>query len=239
MAADDHLIEHRLSGRTLVADGWLRVDCDHVRLPDGSDATREYIRHSGAVAVVATLDDGRLVLVRQYRYPLSRVLLELPAGKREPGEATVSCGQRELLEETGYRATEWAYGGRIHNAAAYSTECIWIWFARGLVAGAQQLDVGEFVESVLMNDEPLLALERSGQLTDVKTLVGLHWLRQWRNGSRDLDWQPAAAASDVAAGVDADADSAGPSSLSGADAADAADRADAAATASNAAGGSP
>lgn len=191
MATDQHLIEHRLGGRTLLGDGWLQVDCDEVRLPDGNTATREFIRHGGAVAVIPILPDDRLVLVRQYRYPLSKVLLEWPAGKRDPGETTLFCGQRELLEETGYRAAEWACGGEIHNAAAYSTESIWLWFARGLVAGRQHLDEGEFVEAVQMSEEELLALELRGSLTDVKTLIGLQWLRQWRSGIRTLDWQPA------------------------------------------------
>ncbi len=198
MATDDHLIEQRLSGRTLLGEGWLRVDCDRVRLPDGSTATREYIRHSGAVAVVPLLDNGDLVLVRQYRYPLSKVLLEWPAGKREAGETTLECAQRELLEETGYRAAEWAYGGEIHNAAAYSTESIWLWFARGLRPGPQRLDDGEFVEAVQMDADELLALELSGQLPDIKTLLGLHWLGQWRSGTRRLDWQAADVAEDVA-----------------------------------------
>ena len=191
MAADAHLIEQRLSGRTLFGDGWLQVDCDQVRLPDGSTTTREFIRHGGAVAVIPILPDDRLVLVRQYRYPLSKVLLEWPAGKLESGEAPLLCGQRELLEETGYRAAEWAYGGEIHNAAAYSTESIWFWFARGLVPGPTRLDDGEFVETVQMRDAELLALELSGSLPDVKTLIGLQWLRQWRAGLRRLDWQPA------------------------------------------------
>lgn len=205
MAADDHLIEKRLSGRTLWGDGWLQLECDEVRLPDGSTSTREYVRHGGAVAVVPILDMGmdmsncRLVLVRQYRYPLSRVLLEWPAGKRDPGETTLFCGQRELLEETGYTAAEWAYGGVIHNAAAYSTESIWLWFARGLQAGPQRLDEGEFVESVQMDDAQLLQMELDGRLTDVKTLTGLHWLRQWRTGVRRLVWQAADSATDAAA----------------------------------------
>lgn len=191
MAGDEHLIERRLNGSTLLGNGWLQVDRDEVRLPDGNTATREFIRHGGAVAVVPILSDDRLVLVRQYRYPLSKVLLEWPAGKIEAGEPHRLCGQRELQEETGYVATEWAYGGEIHNAAAYSTESIWLWFARGLVAGKQQLDDGEFVETVQMSEAELLTQELNGSLTDVKTLIGLHWLRQWRTGVRKLDWQRA------------------------------------------------
>lgn len=193
---EPHLVEHFVASRTLLSGGFLEVCRDDVTLPDGSPATREYIRHPGAVAVVALLDDGRLVLVRQYRYPLGKVLLELPAGKRDPGETTLACAMRELREETGYTAREWAYGGELHNAAAYSTESIWIWFARGLEAGAQQLDDGEFVETVLMTPQQLLALDAGDQLPDAKTLIGLHWLGQRNAGLRPWNWQPADLASD-------------------------------------------
>ena len=188
MSADEHLLEHRLSGRQLLSGGYLEVHRDEVRLPDGSTATREYIRHNGAVAVIPLLDDGRCVLVRQYRYPLGKLLLEWPAGRREVGESTLACATRELQEETGYSAAEWAYGGEIHNAAAYSTESIWLWFARGLVAGDKRPDAGEFVESVLMTPAELEALSNADALPDVKTQIGLAWLQRWQAGLRPLRW---------------------------------------------------
>ena len=188
-SADAHLVEHRTGGTTLVKGGFLELRRDDVRLPDGNAATREYIQHPGAVAIVPVLDDGRLVLVRQHRYPVGKVLLEWPAGKLEPGEDQLVCAQRELLEETGYSAREWAFGGEIHNAAAYSTESIWIWFARGLAAGAAQPDQGEFVETALHTEAELEALDLQQQLLDVKTLVGLRWLQQLRNGARVMHWQ--------------------------------------------------
>ncbi len=195
-APEQHLIERRLGGQTLLSGGFLEVCRDDVSLPDGSLATREFIRHGGAVAVVPMLDDGSLVLVRQYRYPLSKVLLEFPAGKRDHGESTLACAKRELREETGYTAREWAYGGELHNAAAYSTESIWIWFARGLVGGAKQLDEGEFVETVLMTPQQLLALDGNDELPDAKTLIGLHWLGQRMAGQRPWNWQAAEQARD-------------------------------------------
>ncbi len=188
-AADAHLLEHRTGGTTLVKGGFLELRRDDVRLPDGSAATREFIQHPGAVAIVPVLDDGRLVLVRQHRYPVGKVLLEWPAGKLEPGEDQLFCAMRELREETGYTAREWAFGGEIHNAAAYSTESIWIWFARGLTAGATQPDAGEFVETALLTEAELTALDLQGALPDVKTLVGLRWLQQLRAGTRGFNWR--------------------------------------------------
>lgn len=195
VAADDsHLIETRLGGRVLLSGGFLEVHKDDVCLPDGSSATREFIRHGGAVAVVPLLDEGpdpRLVLVRQYRYPTAKVLLEIPAGKRDPGEEQLLCAQRELREETGYVAAEWAYGGEIHNAAAYSSESIWIWLARGLVAGPARPDAGEFVETVTMRLSELAAVHDRGELPDVKTQLALHWLLRAQATGRAWPWQHA------------------------------------------------
>ncbi len=185
---DHHLIEHRTGGQILLSGGFLEVRRDTVRLPDGKPASREFIQHGGAVAVVPLLDDGRVVLVRQYRYPLAKVLLELPAGKRDAGESTLQCAMRELAEETGYSAREWAYAGEINNAAAYSTESIWIWFARGLVEGAARPDAGEFVETRCLGEDELDTLDRLGQLPDVKTVIGLHWLQRCRAGLRHWAW---------------------------------------------------
>jgi ADP-ribose pyrophosphatase len=196
-AADLHLREHRTGGVTLLSGGFLEVKRDNVRLPDGSTATREYVQHGGAVAVVPLLDDGRMVMVRQFRYPLGKVLLEWPAGKRDPGETTLACAMRELQEETGYTAAEWAFAGELHNAAAYSTESIWIWFARGLQGGASRPDAGEFVETVTHSMAELDSLDVAGQLPDVKTLVGLHWLRACQEGRRPWQWLPTAAAMQV------------------------------------------
>ena len=187
---DEHLIERRVGGTTLLEGGFLEVRRDVVSLPDGGQATREYIRHPGAVAVIPLLDDGGIVLVRQYRYPIGRILLEFPAGKLDPGEDTLACARRELLEETGYRAREWAFATEIHNAAAYSSESIWLYFARGLVPGPQKLDEGEFVEVVTLSEAELDALAAADGLPDVKTRIGLHWLQRWRAGAWSLAWQP-------------------------------------------------
>ena len=186
---DEHLVERRVRSDNVYSGHFLQVRRDEIRLPDGKAATREYIVHPGAVMIVPITGDGQLVVERQHRYPLDRVLLEFPAGKLDPNETTLQCAQRELREETGYRAREWAYAGRLHNAPAYSDESIEIWLARGLVAGAQELDEGEFVEVHTMSEAALLAQVASGELTDAKTMVGLLKLQQWRAGAWTPAWQ--------------------------------------------------
>ncbi len=188
---DAHLVETLIEGRQVMRGSFLDVRRDTVRLPGGGTATREYIVHPGAAVVVPILDDGRLVLERQYRHPLGRVMLEFPAGKIDPGEPSGRCAMRELAEETGYRAAEWAYAATMHNAIAYSNERIEVWFARGLTPGEQRLDHGEFLEVCALDIEALDALAARGELTDAKTLVALLWLQNWRRGGWTLDWRPA------------------------------------------------
>ena len=188
--SDDALIERLLAASQVYCGNFLDVRKDTVACADGSTASREYIVHPGAAMVVPLLDDGHLVMARQYRYPLGRVLLEFPAGKRDAGETVLRCAQRELQEETGYRAAEWARACVVHNACAYSTEAIEIWFARGLQAGARQLDAGELIDLCLLSEPELDALAASGELTDVKTLIGLLWLQKWRAGLWALEWGP-------------------------------------------------
>ncbi len=143
---DAHLREQTVSSEQVYCGHFLDVRRDQVRLPDGGAAQREYIVHPGAVMVVPLLDDGRVVVERQWRYPLARVMVEFPAGKLDAGEPPLACGIRELAEETGYRAAEWARAGILHNAIAYSNEGIEVWFARGLTLGPRSLEDGEFLD---------------------------------------------------------------------------------------------
>ena len=189
---EGHLREHQLESRWVYQGNFLQVKQDRIALPDGREATREYIVHPGAVMIVPLLEQGQVLLERQYRYPMQRVMLEFPAGKLDAGEAPLRCAQRELLEETGYRAREWAYAGVLHNAIAYSDEGIHIFFARGLSAGQRQLDEGEFLDIVQCSEAQLDALAWRGELTDAKTLIGLQWLQRWRAGAWPLDWQATA-----------------------------------------------
>ena len=190
-SADAHLREETIESRQVYRGTFLDVRHERVRLPDGSEARREYIVHPGAVMVVPLLDDGRLVVERQWRHPLARVMLEFPAGKLERAEPPLQCATRELAEETGYSAREWARAGILHNAIAYSDEGIEVWFARGLILGARHLDAGEFLDVAEMSAEQLDTAAQRGELTDAKTLIGLLWLQNWRAGRWPLVWQTA------------------------------------------------
>ncbi|NDP61731.1 NUDIX hydrolase [Polaromonas sp.] len=189
-AADDsNLTEIKLSSDEILAGNFLKIHRDTVSLPDGRHTTREYVVHPGAVMIVALLDDGRVVMERQYRYPLHSVMIEFPAGKLDAGELSLDCARRELQEETGYTAREWARAGVLHPAIAYSTEFIDIWFARGLTPGDQQLDCGEFLEVFSATPEELMNWCGSGQVTDAKTLTGMLWLSNMLSGAWTLEWQ--------------------------------------------------
>ena len=190
---DSHLRETELESISVWRGAFLDVRQDRVGLPDGSEGKREYIVHPGAVMVVPLLGDDHVVVERQWRYPMRRAMLEFPAGKLEAGEPVLECAVRELIEETGYRAAEWARAGVLHNAIAYSTEGIEVWFARGLTGGERALDAGEFLDVFTMTTDALDAAAQRGELTDAKSLVGLLWLQNWRAGRWPLEWQPAPA----------------------------------------------
>ena len=191
--AQSPLGEEQLRSEPLFEGSFLKAFRDRVRLPDGSEADREYVVHPGAVMIVPLLEDSsgglRLVMERQYRYPVARTIVEFPAGKLDPGEPTLACAQRELREETGYTATEWARAGVLHPVVAYSTEFIEVWFARGLTAGERALDAGEFLDVFTATPQELADWCRDGTVTDAKTLIGALWLQNVQSGAWALDWQ--------------------------------------------------
>jgi ADP-ribose pyrophosphatase len=190
--SDDHLIEHRVHQEELLRGRFLHAFRDTVRLPNQNLATREYVVHPGAVMVIPMLDtpDGlRLVMERQFRYPVGQVMTEFPAGKLDPGEDPWLCAQRELLEETGYTARQWARAGVLHPVIAYSTEVIEIWFAKDLTLGPRQLDQDEFLDVFTASPDELMSACQQGRLTDAKTLTGLLWLQNVLSGQWPLHWQ--------------------------------------------------
>ncbi|MRD47881.1 NUDIX domain-containing protein [Caenimonas koreensis] len=186
---DSHLVERKVSSQEILKGHFLHAFRDTVELPDQTQATREYVIHPGAVMIIPMLDDGRLVIERQYRYPMQAVMIEFPAGKIDPGEDRLECARRELLEETGYVAAEWARAGVLHPVISYSTEFIEIWFARGLTLTTRSLDEGEFLEVSTTTFDELMDGCRSGAVTDSKTLIGAMWLQNVLSSQWKLDWR--------------------------------------------------
>ena len=179
MSHDQHLIESEISSESVFKGVLLDVRKDRVLLPNGKESVREYIAHPGAVVILAFLPNGNLLFERQFRYPLRRVFLELPAGKIDPGESIIDTARRELLEETGYTASDWEYLGVMHPCIGYSDERIEIFEARGLhLAGEKQLDHNEFLDVVEVSPEEARQAVWNGQITDAKTITALFWLNR-------------------------------------------------------------
>ena len=185
MFSGDPLAEQTLESHRVFSGVLLHVYADRVRAPDGHITQREYVRHPGAVVVVPLLDDGQVLLERQYRYPLRRTFIEFPAGKIDPGESLLACAQRELMEETGYHADQWLHLGGFHNAIGYSDEKIDVFLARELVhVGDPRTDAGEVLDVFSVPWEQVLDWARDGTVTDVKTIVCGYWLERYLAG----DW---------------------------------------------------
>lgn len=167
------LQERELESTRVFKGRLLEVRSDRVELPDGNLAIREYVRHPGAVVVVAQLPDGGLLFERQFRYPLRRPFIELPAGKIDPGEDILACAVRELREETGYEAAQWTHLGVMHPCIGYSDERIEIFLARDLRHVGHALDPGEFLEVFSMTLEQARAAVFAGHISDGKTITAL------------------------------------------------------------------
>lgn len=176
------LTEKKIDGKVMYDGNFITVCKDNVRLPDGSTSTREYITHPGAVAVLALLDNGKLVMERQFRYPLHREFIELPAGKIDANEDILLCAQRELLEETGYVAREWIHLTTSWPCIGYADERMEYFLARGLTHQGSQLDEGEFLEVFELSLAEALEWVRAGKIDDSKTIIGLFWLDKVLNG---------------------------------------------------------
>jgi len=179
---DQHLIETCISSELVLEGGMMRVKRDQVRLPSGNQSQREFILHPGAVLIIPILDNGNLLLERQFRYPLNRVFVELPAGKIDQGEDILLTGQRELLEETGYTAQEWIYLGHQHPCIGYSDEVIYMFLAKGLEAGDAHCDEDEALELFEASVDDCLQMVATQEITDAKTILALMYVEKYLQG---------------------------------------------------------
>ena len=177
-----NLKETRLDSSVVYDGAFIKVRKDRAHMPDGSISAREYITHPGAVAILALLDNGKLVMERQFRYAPQREFIELPAGKIDHGEDILLCAQRELLEETGYVAREWTHLTTAWPCIGYADERIEYFLARGLTHQGSQLDDGEFLEVFELSLADAMEWIRQGKISDSKTIVGLFWLEKTLNG---------------------------------------------------------
>ena len=178
--------ESALASESVFHGRLLHVKRDRVRLPDGKDSVREYVLHPGAVLIIAVTPAGELVLERQFRYPLGRHFIELPAGKIDPGEDPADTAKRELAEETGYVAARWRHIGVVHPCIGYSNERIEIFLAEDLAQNHSRLDHEEFLEVFTLPLETALEWVRTGEISDSKTVAGLFWAEKVLRGT----WQP-------------------------------------------------
>lgn len=178
------LKETRIDGRLVYDGDFLEVHKDNVSLPDGSVSHREYLKHPGAVAILAIQENGNLIFERQYRYAPQREFIELPAGKIDPGEDILNTAKRELLEETGYVAEEWQHLTTTWPCIGYADERMEYFLARGLSHEGSQLDEGEFLEVFELSLTEAMEWVRDGRINDSKTILGLFWLEK-----HSSDWK--------------------------------------------------
>lgn len=166
------LTEKMVSSETIFEGKIIKVTLDQARLPDGSLASREVVYHPGGVAVLALDEDNTVYLVKQYRYPIRQLLLELPAGKLDHGaeEDRLLGAQRELSEETGLEASEWTYLGYTLASPGFCDEALHMYLARGLTRKGQHLDEDEFLDVVTMPFDELVKQVMDGAITDAKTV---------------------------------------------------------------------
>lgn len=176
-------VKETKTGTQRLFDGnFLHVDCDEVITASGLNRTREFIRHPGASVIIALFDDETVLLEFQWRQPCECAFWELPAGKLDPNEEPAVCARRELEEETGYTAKEWCYLGQIHNAIGYSDEHLEFFIAKGLIPGNRHLDEGECLDVFRVPVNELKQMTLNGEISDVKTIVGVYWLEKYLKG---------------------------------------------------------
>jgi len=178
MNNEKDFIEHRIDSECVFSGRLLNVYKDTVLLPAGNQSTREYIKHPGASVVIPYLGNGYIIMVKQFRYPVNTIMLELPAGKIDPGESPETTIQRELAEETGYHPKSLKPVCRIHTCVGYSDELLHLFWASNLQERKLSSDDDETIEIVKISMEEAVTMVLNGQITDAKTLIGLFWLKE-------------------------------------------------------------
>lgn len=174
----EHLYEKTISSQSIYEGRIIKVKVDDVLLPNGHTAKREIVYHQGAVAVMPLTDDGKLIAVRQFRKPLERTIVEIPAGKLEPGEEPLACAVRELEEETGYTAQNMELLSSFYTSPGFADELLHVYVATGLAKGESRPDEDEFVDVLELTLDEAKELHKNGEIRDAKTVVALF---AWEN----------------------------------------------------------
>ncbi len=168
------MVEKTISSQSIYEGRIIQVRVEEVELPNGKTASREIVHHNGAVAVLAITDEDQIVLVRQYRKPMDRILLEVPAGKLEGDEDPKSCAERELVEETGFKAKEMDQIASFYTSPGFSDELVHLYRGRGLTAGDAQPDEDEFVEVLYLSLPEAKKYIETGEIKDAKTIMAIY-----------------------------------------------------------------
>ncbi len=168
-----HLDEKTISSETIYEGKIFTVTRDKALLENGTEAVREVVHHNGGVTVIPITENNEVLMVKQFRYPHGKVMLEIPAGKLEKGESHYDCGKRELLEETGCTCADYKYLGEIVPTPAYVSEVIHLYLARGLTFSKQSLDEDEFLDVEKVPLDKAYQMVLKGEITDSKTQIGI------------------------------------------------------------------
>jgi len=173
-----YLEEKKIEGKIVHEGKFLTLKCDKVLLPNGKISTREWLKHPGAVCCIPILPNGKIALIKQYRYPVKKEMIEIPAGKLDQNEIPEECAIRELEEEIGYKADKLTFLTNIHPAIGFTDEKMWIYLAENLVKTEQSLDSDEFLSLFPTKLEEAVEMVWEGEITDVKTIIGILWAQK-------------------------------------------------------------
>ena len=170
-----NLTEKKILSETIFKGRFLDVRRDIVKLPNNKTSTREWIKHPGAVCIIPKLDNETIALIRQFRYPVNKEMIELPAGKLDKNESSEECANRELEEEIGYKSNKLTFVTNIHPAIGFADEIMGLYFAENLIKTKINLDTDEFLEMLPTKLKTAIEMVWSGEITDVKTIIGILW----------------------------------------------------------------